>query len=94
LNPIWTENNVWRPFNVYEQEFLIIKAWNHDALKDDCIGKIKIKSIEVSIGNIFIPFGMVKEEVAFGGTLNLKVTKEHDLKLPKKSESTKSWRRN
>jgi len=89
LNPIWTENNVWGPFNAYEQEFLIIKAWDHDALKDDCIGKIKIKSIEVGIGNISIPFGMVKEGVAFGGTLNLKVTKGHDLKPPKKVKAPK-----
>jgi len=89
LNPIWTENNVWGPFNAYEQEFLIIKVWDHDALKDDCIGKIKIKSIEVGIGNISIPFGMVKEGVAFGGTLNLKVTKGHDLKPPKKVKAPK-----
>jgi len=68
---------------------LIIKAWDHDTLKDDCIGKIKIKSIEVGIGNISISFRMVKEGVTFGGTLNLKVTKGHNLKPPKKVKALK-----
>jgi len=50
----------------------------------------KSKSIEVGIGNISILFGMAKKNgVAFGGTLNLKVTKGHDLKPPKKVRAPK-----
>jgi len=49
----------------------------------------KSKSIEVGIGNISILFGMAKKGVAFGGTLNLKVTKGYDLKPPKKVRAPK-----
>jgi len=89
LNPIWTTDNTWGPFSAYDLDVFVIKVWDHDSLKDDIIGEIKIKGIEIGLGDISLPFGKSKKSDLFGGTLNIKVSKGENLKPPKKIKPPK-----